>query len=147
MDVSRGKFQWGINNSPEDTYWQTFEWIQARLVLLDGEVRDKIPRKPPSGFGAQKKKSAATAAQNGPFNCPPHSFSKEHNTANPASTIGRMMDLQQPKRRRTIHQKRRSGEPTATTGHPANACSSETVVQIPARDNVLAVISLARDYC
>ena len=74
LDVSRGKFQWGISNSPEDTYWQNFEWIQARLVLLDGEVRDKIPRNPPSGFGAQKKKSAQTAAQNGPFNRPPPQF-------------------------------------------------------------------------
>jgi hypothetical protein len=80
LDVSRGKFQWGINNSPEDTYWQTFEWTQARLVLLDGEVRDKIPRKPPSGFGAQKKKSAQTAAQNGPFNRPPPTVFRRNTT-------------------------------------------------------------------
>jgi hypothetical protein len=74
LEFTRARFKWRINNCQECTYWQPFEWIVERLVLQDGECRKDVPRKPPAGFVPPAKKSAASAAQKGPFIAPPPQF-------------------------------------------------------------------------
>ena len=60
-----GKWRWYIVGEPDTWFWHPFDQILPNLVLLEGETRDGIPKRPPEGFATSSKRLKRAAPVSG----------------------------------------------------------------------------------